>query len=400
MGLSLVPVLLLTGNVTFPEIIRQQQAGIWFIGPLFLSFFVFLVSGFAETNRLPFDMPEAESELVAGYHSEYSAMKFAMFMIAEYAHIVTVAAMIATLYFGGWDIPFTDWDLQGGRVQTLASFAFFFAKMFFWIFFVMWIRWTLPRFRYDQLMSLGWKVMLPLALVYIMVIAGAIEGMDAIGLVGAPRPQLGTLRLEPDARVRRVLPARSRSRRPRGESTPSSRFSIRTGGGLMAIGVKVMQRPNERGLLYPGDAQGHGAHVQAHAAAALHHAVSGAAPTDEWQIATRWRGTHRMMTDEQGRSKCVACGLCPQVCPANCIKLVPGEDEAGYRYPLIYEIDEFRCVFCGYCQEVCPEEAIHVGVHYENAEYSRDRFVYDLERLSAQSHPVSTLWDPAHPRGE
>src|SRR5438874_4461775 len=102
----------------------------------------------------------------------------------------------------------------------------------------------------------------------------------------------------------------------------------------------------------------------------------------------------------QGRAKCVACGLCPQICPANCIKLVPGEDEHGNRYPLIYEIDEFRCVFCGYCQEVCPEEAIHVGVHYENAEYSRDRFVYDLERLCAQTHPVSTLWDPSDPKGE
>ena len=89
------------------------------------------------------------------------------------------------------------------------------------------------------------------------------------------------------------------------------------------------------------------------------------------QLSPRWRGTHRMLTDEQGRSKCVACGLCPQICPANCIKLVPGEDEEGNRYPLIYEIDEFRCIFCGYCQEVCPEEAIHVGVHYENSEYSR-----------------------------
>jgi NADH-quinone oxidoreductase subunit I len=107
-----------------------------------------------------------------------------------------------------------------------------------------------------------------------------------------------------------------------------------------------------------------------------------------------------MLTDEQGRSKCVACGLCPQICPANCIKLVPGEDEEGNRYPLIYEIDEFRCVFCGYCQEVCPEEAIHVGVHFENSEYSRDRFVYDLERLSSQTHSVSTLWDPTDPKGE
>jgi NADH-quinone oxidoreductase subunit I len=121
---------------------------------------------------------------------------------------------------------------------------------------------------------------------------------------------------------------------------------------------------------------------------------------DGWTLSQRWRGTHRMLTDQEGRSKCVACGLCPQVCPANCIKLVPGEDEDGNRYPLIYEIDEFRCVFCGYCQEVCPEEAIHVGVHYENAEFERARFVYDLERLQAQTHPVSSLWDPSDPRGE
>ena len=119
-----------------------------------------------------------------------------------------------------------------------------------------------------------------------------------------------------------------------------------------------------------------------------------------WTLSGRWRGTHRMAVNEDGTAKCVACGLCPQVCPANCIKLIPGEDAQGNRYPLVYEIDAFRCVFCGYCQEVCPEEAIHVGVHYENAEYDRDGFVYDLERLMRQTHDVSSLWDPADPKGE
>lgn len=180
LGLSLVPILLLTGNVAFSEIVANQQAGLWYVGPLFLSFFIFLVSGFAETNRLPFDLPEAEAELVAGYHSEYSAMKFSMFMIAEFAHILTISAMVTTLFFGGWDIPFTTWDEQGGLAQTIATHLAFFAKTFFWIFFVMWIRWTLPRFRYDQLMSLGWKVMLPLALAYIVVVAGAIWGIDTL----------------------------------------------------------------------------------------------------------------------------------------------------------------------------------------------------------------------------
>jgi NADH-quinone oxidoreductase subunit H len=180
LGLSLVPILLLTGNVAFSEIVANQQAGLWYVGPLFLSFFIFLVSGFAETNRLPFDLPEAEAELVAGYHSEYSAMKFSMFMIAEFAHILTISAMVTTLFFGGWDIPFTTWDEQGGLAQTIATHLAFFLKTFFWIFFVMWIRWTLPRFRYDQLMSLGWKVMLPLALAYIVVVAGAIWGIDTL----------------------------------------------------------------------------------------------------------------------------------------------------------------------------------------------------------------------------
>jgi NADH-quinone oxidoreductase subunit H len=192
MGLSLIPVLLMSGNVSFDAIIRSQQAGLWYVLPLFLSFFVFLVSGFAETNRLPFDLPEAESELIAGYHTEYSAMKFSFFFIAEYANVVTVCAMVTTLFFGGWDIP-GRWDEQGGVLQTLATGGFFFLKLMFWIFFVMWIRWTLPRFRYDQLMALGWKVLMPLALVYIMVIATAIYLIEHVA--GITDPKLSALAL-------------------------------------------------------------------------------------------------------------------------------------------------------------------------------------------------------------
>jgi NADH-quinone oxidoreductase subunit H len=174
MGMSLIPVLLLAGNVSFSSIIATQQSGLWFVLPLFLAFFVFLVSGFAETNRVPFDMPEAESELIAGYHTEYSAMKFSLFFIAEYSNMVTVSAMTATLFFGGWDIPGT-WDqTNSGLLVTLVTGLAFFLKVFFFLFLFMWIRWTLPRFRFDQLMSLGWKVLLPMALAYIMVVATAI----------------------------------------------------------------------------------------------------------------------------------------------------------------------------------------------------------------------------------
>ena len=181
MGMSLIPVLLLTGDVSFSTVIREQQQTLWFVLPLFVSFFVFAVAGLAEINRLPFDLPEAESELTAGYHTEYSAMKFSMFFIAEYANMVTISAMMATLFLGGWDIPFTTWDESGTVLAVLVSHLFFFAKVFSWIFLIMWLRWTLPRFRYDQLMALGWKFMLPVALAYIMVIALALWGMGQLG---------------------------------------------------------------------------------------------------------------------------------------------------------------------------------------------------------------------------
>jgi NADH-quinone oxidoreductase subunit H len=189
MGMSLIPVLLMSGNVSLAEIVSRQQTGgpvTWYVVPLFLSFFIFLVSGFAETNRLPFDLPEAESELIAGYHTEYSAMKFSFFFIAEYANVVTVCAMVTTLFFGGWDIPFTDWDRSGGLLPTLATWLVFFLKVMFWVFFVMWIRWTLPRFRYDQLMALGWKVLMPLALAYIMVVAVALYLIERVAGLTAP----------------------------------------------------------------------------------------------------------------------------------------------------------------------------------------------------------------------
>ena len=149
----------------------------WFALPLSLAFILFVISAFAETNRLPFDMPEAESELVTGYHTEYSAMKFSAFMISEFGHMVTASALMATLFLGGWDIPFFTWDdafwyegaahpgLRGRRERdrghaqplwkTLATFGMFALKTGFFLVLYIWIRWTLPRFRYDQVMALG-----------------------------------------------------------------------------------------------------------------------------------------------------------------------------------------------------------------------------------------------------
>ena len=187
MGMSLIPVLLLAGNVTLRSIVNQQaELHLWNVAVLSVAFVTFLISAFAETNRLPFDLPEAESELITGYHTEYSAMKFSLFMIAEYANMVTQSAMIATLFFGGWDVPFTAADNAGavGLPLVLLSMLVMAAKTVFFVFFYIWIRWTLPRFRYDQLMSLGRKFLLPLALGYIVVVASLLLGLD---LLGVPR---------------------------------------------------------------------------------------------------------------------------------------------------------------------------------------------------------------------
>jgi len=176
LGMSTVAVLLLAGNVTLSQVIAQQQQSLWFVLPLTIAFLIFFISALAETNRLPFDLPEAEGELIAGYHTEYSAMKFSMFYIAEYSNMVTASALMATLFFGGWDIPFTTWDSAGEPtvLKTIVTLLAFGAKTFFFIFTYIWVRWTLPRFRYDQLMALGWKVLLPLALLYVAVLAVAI----------------------------------------------------------------------------------------------------------------------------------------------------------------------------------------------------------------------------------
>ena len=204
LGLSLVAVLMLAGNVTLTEVVwQQQQMGLWFVLPLSLSFILFTISGFAETNRLPFDMPEAESELITGYHTEYSAMKFSMFFIAEYAHIVTQSALLATLFFGGWDIPFWTGDdafwYQGVLIRgfapdgtpvlanpawwkTLLTLVAFMLKTSFFVMVYIWVRWTLPRFRYDQVMALGWKVMLPVALAYLVLVAGTVLVLDEVEL--------------------------------------------------------------------------------------------------------------------------------------------------------------------------------------------------------------------------
>ena len=205
LAMSLVPLLLVAGNVTMPELVSMQQGysegpvtwGVWFVVPLLTASFLFFVSSLAETNRLPFDLPEAEGELVGGYHTEYSSMKFGLFFLGEYAHLVTTGALVAVFFLGGWDIPFWTGDnvrvLADGTVigeptwwKSLLTGAVFLVKTLGVVLIFMWIRWTLPRFRYDQLMNLGWKVFLPLLMIYIMLMATLIYALDTAGWTTGP----------------------------------------------------------------------------------------------------------------------------------------------------------------------------------------------------------------------
>jgi NADH-quinone oxidoreductase subunit H len=173
MGFSIGGVLLLAESLRPIEIVQSQGSFLWnaWIQPI--GFITFVVSSFAETNRLPFDLPEAEPELVGGYHTEYSSMKFAGFFLAEYANMIIASALIVTLYLGGYNIPFIDIYSFGfpDWINVLLQVGAFLIKEALVLFFFIWVRWSLPRFRYDQLMSLGWKVMFPLSLINIVWVA-------------------------------------------------------------------------------------------------------------------------------------------------------------------------------------------------------------------------------------
>ena len=203
LGLAVIPIFLLVGNLRLTSVVRYQIEHGWMIAPfvgdwlnpwkwvlavpMVISFVVFAIAIFAETNRLPFDLPEAEQELAGGYHTEYSSMKFALFFLGEYAAMITGSAVIVTLFLGGWHLPLPSWHggflwalVDGtaagwrGVIGGLFNIATFFAKVAVVIFMFMWVRWTLPRFRYDQLMRLGWLFFFEIALVNIFIAAGIV----------------------------------------------------------------------------------------------------------------------------------------------------------------------------------------------------------------------------------
>jgi NADH-quinone oxidoreductase subunit H len=175
MGLSLIALLMMTGSLSLKTIVQQQMEGGWNIIYQPLGFLIFLICVFAECNRTPFDLPEAENELNFGYHQEYSSMKLGLYLFSEYVNMFISSAVVSTLFFGGYDIPFVDEAALslslGANTVALLGFGALFAKILFFLFLFIWVRWTIPRFRYDQLMDLGWKKLIPLALANMLITA-------------------------------------------------------------------------------------------------------------------------------------------------------------------------------------------------------------------------------------
>ncbi len=168
MGLAIMGPILLAGSLSMVEIVKaQQKMGMWFFVPQIVAFIIYFICGVAETNRAPFDLPEAESELVGGYHTEYSGFRFALYFLAEYANMITVSAIAATVFLGGWLMPFP--SILGPYLSFIPGFVWFFIKVFFFLFVYLWIRATFPRYRFDQLMAIGWKILLPLAIANLLV---------------------------------------------------------------------------------------------------------------------------------------------------------------------------------------------------------------------------------------
>ena len=168
MGLAVIALIMTTGTLSLREMVEQQHGFHWNVFTQPLGFILFIICAFAECNRTPFDLPECETELVGGYHTEYSSMKLGFYLFAEYINMFISSAIIASLYFGGYNFPFIDQLGLSPNMLSLVGTLIFFGKIFFFIFFFMWIRWTIPRFRYDQLMHLGWRTMIPLGIINIL----------------------------------------------------------------------------------------------------------------------------------------------------------------------------------------------------------------------------------------
>ena len=335
MGLALLGVIMMGGSLSLVSIVHAQGA-IWFVVPQFVGFLIFMLAGFAETNRTPFDMPEADAELVQGFMTEYGGMRFGSFLMVEYLEIIVVSGVAAAMFLGGWMGP------GPGLLDPI------------W----MLVKMLRPRL----LLHLGAGDAAAAALR--PADEPRLEGAAAAG--DAERPG----HRGPGGGRRERVPPTSRTRTWSRSSAAPSPGGV--GGAYRAFGETLRGLKTTMARLIEGP-------------------MTIQYPEEKTPVYPRFRGRHKLHRfEDTGLEKCVGCSLCAAACPADCIRVVaaeniPGERvSAGERYAAVYEINLSRCIFCGYCEIACPFDAITMGHDYEMADYDRENLIFTKEMLLAE----------------